>query len=200
MSIVDNSLKSFSVKSTLPQWILWCIAIVLFTSIWITVGAIARSSALRDLKDYRDTWTEDGILIQPTDYACVPAAIVMLLTEQGFSPTLYEIADLSGTDIRGTGSSGIIRAGNYFGFEVSHERVTFEQFMEMGSPGIIIFSSKGARHAAFISAIRDYNILRVKDPVQGLLHFEPDGANDYFEGDLWDCFIFRRGLLISPDE
>ncbi len=195
MSIVDNNLKSFHVKGNLPQWAVWCIALVLFMAAWSGVSVWARATALRDLQKYEDQWGDDGILEQPTDYTCVPAAIVMLLTEQGFSPTLYEIADISGTDIRGTGGRGIIKTGEYFGFNVTHEHLTFDEFMETGLPAIIIFRYKQIRHAAYISQIKGYDLVRVKDSVQGLLHFERDGANDYFDGETLDCYLFERGLL-----
>lgn len=200
MSIVDNSLKSFYVKGKYPQWIAWSVAVFLFAGAWMGVGAVARSSAMRDLRLHQDQWTEDGILVQPTDYSCVPAAIVMLLTEQGFKPSLLEIAEITGTDLRGTNPWGISKAGNFYGFDVIHKRMTFEEFMASGSPAIAVFRYKGIRHAAYISQIREYNILRVKDPVQGLLHFEEDGANEYFDGDLWDCYIFEREVVIEPEE
>ncbi|MCX6645390.1 MAG: cysteine peptidase family C39 domain-containing protein, partial [bacterium] len=168
------------------------IALVLFGCAWIGVGIFARSSAMNDLRDYQDSWTDDGILLQPNDYSCVPAAITMLLTEHGVRATLYEVADVAGTDIFGTEGSGVTKAGNHYGFNVNHENLTFDQFMQTGLPGIIIFKSKGDRHAAYISQDSQLNLLRVKDPVQGLLNFETDGANDYFEGSVWDCYIFSR--------
>jgi ABC-type bacteriocin/lantibiotic exporter with double-glycine peptidase domain len=151
---------------------------------------------LRDLKQYQDIWTREGILNQPTDYSCVPAAITMLLTEQGFSPTLYEIAEMSGTDTRGTSGSGIIKSGKNYGFDVIHRRLTFDEFMGIGLPGIIMFKHQGLKHAAYISVVREFNLLRVKDSVQGLLHFERDGANEYFGGEIWDCYLFKRGTVL----
>ncbi len=192
MKLIDNSLKSFQVKGKLPQWAVWCIALALFGLAWLSVDVWARAAAMNDLAQYTDRWNPDGTLQQETNYTCVPASIVMLLKDQGVQTTTYEVATIAGTDIRGTSGSGIIKAGEKYGFEVLNKRMDFDEFFAGNLPAIVIFRYSGIRHAAYIKAMPEFGLIEVKDPIQGLLHFYKDGAADYFGGETWNCYLFSR--------
>jgi len=195
MKLIDNNLKSFYVNGRLPQWAIWSFAAVLFCLAWYIVAIWARHAALAELSKYTDTWDDAGILEQETNYTCVPASMVMLLKDQGIDTTTYDAAVATGTDIRGTGGSGIIRAGKQFGFTVEHVHIGFYEFKDRGLPGIVIFRSKGIRHAAYVLPLTDVGYIQVKDPVQGLLHFGKGGADEYFEKSTWDVFLFNANPI-----
>ncbi len=194
MKLIDNSLKSFYVKGKLPQWAIWMIGVALFAAAWFGVAVWARASALNALSKHIDNWDDSGILEQETSYTCVPASIVMLLKDHGIDTTTYEIAVISGTDTRGTGGNGIIKTGEHFRFNVTHEHLAFDEFFERGLPAIVIFRYKGIRHAAYVSPMPDVGYIEVKDSIQGLLHFKKEGADDYFGGEKWDVYLFERDL------
>ncbi|HDS30527.1 MAG TPA: hypothetical protein ENN67_05720 [Firmicutes bacterium] len=191
MKLIDNSLPSFRVPGRLPQWLVWSIAICLFIASWIGVDIWARKTAMDDLAKHTDRWDEFGILQQETSYTCVPASIVMLLKSQGIDTTTYEVAKIAGTDIRGTGSSGIIRAGRHFGFSVNTRRMNFHEFYGAGLPAIIEFRHEGINHAAFVRPVSDVRMIEVTDPIQGLLYFKKKNADEYFGSEKWRCFLFR---------
>ncbi|MFH1676659.1 MAG: cysteine peptidase family C39 domain-containing protein, partial [bacterium] len=178
MSLIDNKLKSFRVAGNIPQWLVWIIAVCLFGIVWTAVGMWARSTALRDLKLTPDRWDENGVLMQETNYTCVPVSIVMLLREYGVETNTYDVALVAGTDIFGTSGAGIIRAGRHFGFDVTDKKMTFMEFTENGESGIIQFRSNKIKHAAFIKPVSGSQMIEVKDPSQGLLFFDKDGAID----------------------
>lgn len=192
MKLIDNNLRSFYVKGKLPQWASWLIGIALFSLAWFAVSVWARHAALVDLAKYTDNWTPDGILQQETNYSCVPAALVMLLDDEGIDTTTLDVAGFAGTDIRGTSGGGVIKVGDRFGFDVIHQRMTFDKFLSQDLPAIIIFKYNGIRHAAYITRLTDLNLIRVKDSIQGLLIFQKDEADDYFEAENWDLYLFRR--------
>jgi len=192
MKLIDNNLRSFYVKGKLPQWAIWLFAAVLFCIAWYLVSVCARAAALAELKKHTDHWDDSGILNQETSYTCVPASMTMLMKDQGIDTTTYDMAVATGTDIRGTDGGGIVRGGREYGFEVEHIKLGFDEFMERDLPGIVIFSYKKIRHAAYILPMRDVGYIQVKDSIQGLLHFEKDGANDYFESEEWDVYLFKK--------
>jgi len=192
MKLIDNNLKSFYVKGRLPQWAIWLIAALLFCLAWLAVSVLSRQAALTELAKHTDNWDDSGILEQETPYTCVPAAMTMLLEEQGIDTTTYEMAVCTGTDTRGTDGGGVIRGGRQFGFNVEHVKLGFDEFMERGLPGIIIFRYKGIRHAAYILPMNDVGYIQVKDSIQGLLNFEKDGADNYFKSPEWDVYLFEK--------
>jgi len=192
MRLIDNSLKSFYIRGRLPQWAVWSIAAALFALAWLGVSVWARAAALRDLAQHTDHWNPDGILQQETNYTCVPASIVMLLKDHGVDTTTLEVATISGTDVRGTSGGGIVETGRHFGFNVSHEFLDFDEFLSRGRPAVVVFRYNGIRHAAYVWPILSLGLIEVKDPVQGLLHFQKDGASEYFGRDRWDCYLFSR--------
>ena len=191
MKLIDNNLKSFQVTGRLPQWAIWLIAVALFGLTWLGVGVWARAAAMRDLATHTDHWDDSGILQQETNYTCVPASIVMLLKDAGIDSTTYEAATVAGTDIRGTDGGGIIQAGEHFGFDVIHERMDFDEFMARGLPAIVILKYNGIPHAAYVLPIEEMGAVEVKDPIQGLLHFYKDGADEYFGMERWDVYLFE---------
>jgi hypothetical protein len=193
VKIVNNKLKSFQIVGVLPQWAYWLIGGFLFWIAWTGVAIWARQSALNQLKDMRDNWVEDGTLQQSTDFSCVPTSIVMLLKDENINTTVYDVALVSDTDVRGTDGAGIVKAAEYFGFHTKKSRLTFEQFMGSNLPGILIFRRHGDKHAAYILPNVDPNTLEVKDPVDGLLYFTKAEAEDWFGSKEWEVYLFERG-------
>ena len=193
MRLLDNNLKSFQVVGKLPQWAYWVVGGILFYAAWTGVGIWARWSALNQLRDSKDSWTSDGILEQATDFTCVPSSIVMLLRDEGINTTTYEVAIVADTDIRGTDGSGIVKAAGHFGFHTRKSKLTFDQFMSSNLPGILIFRRHGTKHAAYILPSVDPGLMMAKDPVDGILYFSKDDANEWFGSDMWEVYLFERG-------
>jgi len=190
--LIDNKLKSFQVRGKLPQWAIWLIAVALFTLAWTGVGIWSRHTALTDLAKHTDSWEEGGVLFQPTDYSCVPASVAMLLRDFGIDITLLESATYCGTDTFGTSGSGIKRTGRRFGFDVTRVKMEFDEFLQDGRPGIILFRKGGTPHAAYIKPLVDEGLIEMKDPVQGLLWFEKLYADEYFGSERWEIYLFDK--------
>ncbi|HEX9744690.1 MAG TPA: cysteine peptidase family C39 domain-containing protein [bacterium] len=190
MKLIDNDLKSFSVKGTLPQWAYWVIAAVFFAIAWTGVNMWARAFAMDQLSRLPDNWISEDILIQDTNYSCVPASMVMLLKSRGINTSTYEVARVSGTSFFGTGADGIIRGGRYFGFRVEKKKLGFEDVIAMDDELLVIFRYEGILHAAAVEPHRDFNTVYVRDSVEGLLVYDKEQAEDYFGSDKWTCYTF----------
>jgi hypothetical protein len=102
------------------------------------------------------------------------------------------VAKVAGTDIRGTSATGIVKAGEHFGFKVEHRVMGFNEFFNTNLPTIIEFRYNGIKHAAFAQVWPEQNVIEVKDPVQGLLYFNKETADEYFGSEEWQCFLFER--------
>lgn len=190
MKLIDNSLSSFRIKGNLPQWGYWTIALVLFCLAWLAVMQYARWLAIRDLALTGDSWSDDGVLIQTTNYTCVPAALVMLLKDFGINVSTKDIAKEAGTDIFGTSAAGIFRVGKKYGFKVIRQKMDFSRFADTRLPGIILFRSKGIKHAAYLKYNKEFGVLEVKDPVDGLLKLNEQDAIKHFGNQRWEVFLF----------
>jgi hypothetical protein len=59
---------------------------------------------------------------------------------------------------------------------------------------VVEFRYKGIKHAAFVRPVPEAEVIRIKDPVQGLLLLWKDGAEEYFGSERWVCFLFERGI------
>jgi hypothetical protein len=190
--LVTRRYSSFKIAGKLPQWAYWIIALAVFAVGWFGVGLWARHIAIRDLSASNDVWSPDGVLVEETDYTCVPASIVMLLKDYGYVTTTYKVALTAGTDIFGTSGSGIIKVAHEYGFSVKRTKMGFDEFLAQYSPGIIEFRVKGGKHAAYIMPITGSDQMKMMDPVDGLMFLSKSDAESHFNSTSWDTYLFTK--------
>ena len=167
MKLIDNSLPSFRVTGKLPQWAYWSIAAVFFALSWFGVNGWARAYALHDLSNRVDEWSDEGVLIQETNYTCVPSSLVMLLKNREINITTLDATRVAGTSFFGTDGSGIIKAGKHYGFDVHNRKIGAEELLSLNEEVIVIFRYKGIMHAAAVAPIADMGMFDVRDSVEG---------------------------------
>ena len=179
-------------EKKISPWVPLGLIVIFGLVVWGGMRFGQRAMAVYDIWRKPMVWDADGILMQNTKWSCVPCSIVMILDDEGIESTTAEIAWISGTDLTGTASEGIIMAGNYYGFDVIETKMGFDELMDADTPAIVFFPWENYLHAVYVRPDRENNWLEVKNPAMGLYYTNKELVMNHFGSDYWDVFLFER--------
>lgn len=193
--LIDNRLTTFKIVSRYPQWMLWPLIALFLICVLAAVEQYLHYYTLTQVIPAETEVDANGVVKQSTDFTCVPASLTTLLRHQGIEADQREVTGHLGTTIFGTYPWMISRAGKRYGFQMSLERLDFEELYRSPDPLLLHNKFSEGLHVSYIPPGRlpaeiEANIfggvisplLPVMDPVDGLVLMDESGFAEYFDG------------------
>jgi hypothetical protein len=176
----------------IPTWVPILLILLFFGLIWAATRYSVRGAAIYQIWRQGESWDEENVILQTTQFSCGPCAVAMLLKDDGFDDiSVAKIAWISGTDLKGTNPEGIIAAGEFYGYTVREEHLDFDGLIRENKPAILYFTDRGILHAVYVRPDPLNDRLIVKNSVLGLTFVYENGVTEYFNTDEWDVYIFE---------